>query len=575
VAILFVLKGADEGKRFELSEAAVTIGRDANNSCRLHDTEASRRHAEVRPLPEGGFQLVDLGSSNGTFLNQQPVKEPVTLQPGDQVQIGQTQLVYLAVQEGPSRSDLAEQINMISRTNHEAPSAIRSAISGGEGSRLLAHPDQAGGPWLKGALANLSVMYQVTQAVSHILDTDQLLDKIMDLIFGTIQADRGCIMLKAGEGNVFAPKAVRYRSGVDRQEKITISRSIMEHVLQKQQGVLVSDAAHDARFGGAQSVHGYGIREALCVPMRGRHETLGVLYLDTQTKPLEAGTSVNIFTDDHLMLAVAIGHQSALALEETRYYQAMVQAERLAAVGQTIAAISHHIKNILQGLRSGSELLQMGLADENRELLHHGAKVVEKNQRRIYDLVMDMLNYSKEREPALEATNLAEVVADVMEMVDARIKHASITLEVRCDAGIPPLLIDPEGLHRALLNVVSNAVDALDSHESPLLAVSTSLEHSGQWVQIVVADNGVGIPPEKQAEIFKPFVSSKGSRGTGLGLPVSRKILREHGGDLLVQSQPGKGSKFVLRLPAQFQRSPDAHLTLRKTMLSEAPSAED
>jgi signal transduction histidine kinase/pSer/pThr/pTyr-binding forkhead associated (FHA) protein len=573
VAILFVTKGADENKRFEL-EGVVTIGRDANNSCRLHDTEASRRHAELRPLPGGGHQLIDLGSSNGTFVNQQPIKE-VTLQPGDQVQIGQTHLVYLAVKEGNSRGDLAEQINMISRANHEAPSAIRSSVSGGEGSRLLAHPDKAGGPWLKNALANLSVMYQVTQAVSHILDTDQLLDKIMDLIFETIHADRGCIMLRSGEGNVFSPKSVRYRSGVDQQEKITISRSIMEHVLREQQGVLVSDAAHDQRFRGSHSVHGYGIREALCVPMRGRHETLGVLYLDTQVKPQEATHGGNIFTDDHLMLAVAIGHHAALALEETRYYQAMVQAERLAAVGQTIAAISHHIKNILQGLRSGSEMVQMGLGEDDKQLLQHGANLVGKSQRRIHDLMMDMLSYSKEREPALEATDLVEVVHDVLEIVEARIKHAGITLEVRCDETLPPMLIDPEGLHRALLNVVSNALDALENSDNPQLSVQTLLEHSSQWVQIVVADNGCGIPAEKLADIFKPFVSTKGSRGTGLGLPVSRKILREHGGDIVVQSQPGKGSKFILRLPAQFQRSPDAQLTLRKTMLSEAPPGEE
>ena len=75
MAILFVLKGADEGKRFELGDSVVTLGRDANNSCRLHDTEASRRHAELRPLPGGGYQIVDLGSSNGTFVQIEGERE--------------------------------------------------------------------------------------------------------------------------------------------------------------------------------------------------------------------------------------------------------------------------------------------------------------------------------------------------------------------------------------------------------------------------------------------------------------------------------------------------------------------
>ena len=91
----------------------------------------------------------------------------------------------------------------------------------------------------------------------------------------------------------------------------------------------------------------------------------------------------------------------------------MVQAERLAAIGQTIAALSHHIKNILQGLRSGSEILKMGLKDKNDKLLQQGWSIVEKNQGKIYDLVMDMLSYSKEREPAIEITDLNQMVRDV------------------------------------------------------------------------------------------------------------------------------------------------------------------
>ena len=97
----------------------------------------------------------------------------------------------------------------------------------------------------------------------------------------------------------------------------------------------------------------------------------------------------------------------------------MVQAERLAAIGQTIAALSHHIKNILQGLRSGSEILKMGLKDKDDELLQQGWKIIEKNQGKIYDLVMDMLSYSKEREPAIESTDLNSVVREVVELMAA------------------------------------------------------------------------------------------------------------------------------------------------------------
>ena len=102
------------------------------------------------------------------------------------------------------------------------------------------------------------------------------------------------------------------------------------------------------------------------------------------------------------MLMVAIGHQAGLAIENTMLYEAKLQAERLAAVGQTIATLSHHIKNILQGIRGGSYLIDMGLNDKDDAIVRRGWGIVEKNQAKIYNLVMDMLSYSKDREPALE-----------------------------------------------------------------------------------------------------------------------------------------------------------------------------
>jgi signal transduction histidine kinase/pSer/pThr/pTyr-binding forkhead associated (FHA) protein len=548
---LIVIKGADEGKQFELSGAVLGLGRDASNAIRLHDTEVSRRHAELRQV-EGGYALVDVGSANGTFLNGEPVREMV-LQSGDHLQIGQSVLVYSAGRsEVQGETDLADRISMITRQDLELSSAIIKTVGETEGSRILAQPQRAGTVWLQSALANLGIMYEAIQAVSHILDVDELLEKIMDLIFRSIEADRGCIMLRHPNTGQFEPKAIRWRRAPDSGEKMALSRTIMDHVLRDKQGVLVTDAAHDERFNAGQSIVRFGIREAICVPMKGRHETLGVLYLDTYTTSRDLVVQRKPggkFTEDHLKLAIAIAHQAALAVEDTQYHKAMLQAERLAAIGQAIAALSHHIKNILQGLRSGSEILKMGLNDKSENLLQQGWKIVEKNQGKIYDLVMDMLTYSKEREPAIEPTDLNSVVQDVIELLQGRLREVGAKLDTRLQEDLPTVPADPEGLHRALLNIMSNAIDAVEERKNPSVAVATLLEADGEWVRIVVLDNGIGIPLEKQPDIFKPFVSSKGAKGTGLGLAVSRKILREHGGDILLQSQPGKGSKFILRLP--------------------------
>jgi len=286
-----------------------------------------------------------------------------------------------------------------------------------------------------------------------------------------------------------------------------------------------------------------------------------VLYLDTRTSPRDIVVSNNPtgkFTEDHVKLAIAIAHQAALAVEDTRYHHAMLQAERLAAIGQAVAALSHHIKNILQGLRSGSDILKMGLSDKDENLLQKGWTIVEKNQGKIYDLVMDMLSYSKEREPAIENTDVNGVVQDVLELLQGRMKELNVKLETRLADDLPEIPVDPEGLHRALLNIVSNALDAVEERKSPQVALATILEGDGEWLRILVLDNGTGIPPNKLPDIFRPFLSTKGSKGTGLGLAVSRKIMREHGGDILVQSQPGKGTKFILRLPLRSPLSADA-----------------
>ena len=560
---LVVIKGADEGRQIELADKVVSVGRDGTNHLRLHDTEVSRRHAEFR-RKDDGYALVDIGSANGTFVNNQKIAE-ATLQPGDHIGFGQTVLVYSTGggnTDAPApASDLAEKISLITRPDLDISSAIVKSISDAEGSRLLSKPGEAS-PWLRNALADLAVMYEASQAISHILDLNELLDRILELVFRSAPADRGCVVLTTETGDL-APKAVRWRKVAERQEVFQLSRTIVDHVLKERQGVLVSDAAQDERFNTGQSILRFGIREVICVPMKGRHETLGVMYLDTQTTAREIAkqkTALGKFTEDHLALAIAVAHQAALAVEETRYHQAMLQAERLAAIGQTIAALSHHIKNILQGLRSGSEILKMGLDERNDKLIQQGWRVAEKNQSRIYDLVMDMLSYSKDRVPAVEPTNINETVKDIAELMQPRAQEMQATLEVKLGENVPIVPVDPEGLHRALLNIVGNAIDAVEGRPEPKVTVGTRADAS--WVRIIVIDNGAGIPPKQLQEIFKPFVSTKGSRGTGLGLPVSKKILREHGGDLLVQSQVGAGSKFTLRLPIKSPLTQDFAATV-------------
>ncbi|MCI0362604.1 MAG: FHA domain-containing protein, partial [Phycisphaerales bacterium] len=311
---LLVIRGADEGKQFDLTDAAVSIGRDASARIRLHDTEVSRKHAEFR-AGSGCYQVVDVGSANGTFVNNQKIKES-NLQAGDQIAMGQTILLYSSGHGSlvDTESDLAAKISMISRGDIELSSAIVKTVGELEGSRIFEEPDAAS-PWLKSALANLTVLYEASQAISHILDISELLNRILELVFRSIAADRGCIMLSQRGSADLEPRALRLRTQSDEQEKFALSRTIMDYVLREKKGILVTDAGKDERFSQGQSITKYGIREVICVPMKGRHETIGVLYLDTYTGARELASKQTIsgkFNEDHLHLAIAVAHQAAL-----------------------------------------------------------------------------------------------------------------------------------------------------------------------------------------------------------------------------------------------------------------------
>lgn len=562
MASLFVIQGADQGRRFELRPAPLALGRDLSNPIRLHDHEVSRRHAELRPLEPGsassGFRLVDLASANGTYVNEQPVDQAV-LRSGDRLRVGQT--VMLFHQGGASARELTERVDLLSRASAQDRSAIVRSISVGEGSMLLEAPDSAS-DWLKVRLANLSVLYQATQTISHVMDVDELLPRILQLVFESIGADRGAILLLDEKGEL-EPKAVRWKDDEEQQpdERLSISRTIIDHVLEQGQGVITTDAPGDQRFGPSESIVDYAIREAICVPIQGRHSNLGVLYADTLADAeLARGPSGNIqpkksrLGREHLTLMVAIGRQAGLAIENTQLYEAKIQAERLAAVGQTIATLSHHIKNILQGLRGGSYLIDLGLKEKDDGIVRRGWSILEKNQTKIYNMVMDMLSFSKDREPTLETAELNETVGDVVELMQSR--AAEMGVELAWEPGeVPPVTFDPDGIHRAVLNIVTNAIDACEEAAGAKVTVSTTWDEATQTARISVTDNGVGIPEEDLASIFQVFASSKGTRGTGLGLPVSQKILREHGGKIEVQSQVGRGTRFDLELP---QRKVDA-----------------
>ncbi|MBT6157220.1 MAG: FHA domain-containing protein [Planctomycetaceae bacterium] len=552
-ASILIIQGVDQGARFQVEAGgSAGIGRGAKNEIRILDTEVSRRHATLE-YGDGHLAIVDLGSSNGTFVNGQPVRTR-QLADGDQIQIGRSILLLNMAGDVNESEWAGDLVDLVGRQGADDRSSIVSEVSQEVDRELLDHSADAGTQELAQTLANLQVLYRISdEAVSPSISLEQLLQRILDLTIEVVGADRGCMLLDDPETGELVPHVFARRRGFDADAKMPVSRSIVDYVLQEGQGVRTSDARRDRRFEPGQSILQAGIREAMCVPMQGRYELRGVVYVDTTIPPERVvldGVVPDKFSEEQLRLLVAIARQAALAIENNRYQQALLKAERLATMGQTIAMLSHHIKNILQGVRGGSYLIDMGLKDHNEELVHKGWGIVEKNQNRIYHLVMDMLTFSKERQPALESAQLNETVGEVCELMQSRADDAKADLEFQPMPDLPVTVFDPEGIYRAVLNVVTNAIDATEATDSGTVRVETGYDGNTDSVYVCVTDNGAGIPEDQLKMIFNAFESTKGARGTGLGLAVSRKILREHGGDITVETEVGRGSQFLLTWPS-------------------------
>lgn len=563
---LTILKGLDEGRRFELTASVNAIGRDQGCFVRLQDTEISRRHAEIYKSPEG-FRFRDLGSANGCFVNCNSVQD-VLLKPGDQIQVGQTVLLFspLPGEIGANSTDPfveSLKINPVKiPENFERSFELLGTVPESEGSALLARPEGAQGDWLRGALARLGVIYEAINATSQILDIQLLLDRILDLILKTLSADHGSVLLAStfaqsaalqslGDSETYGDfKVVARATPSNGKNDVLVSRTVVDHVIQNKVGVLVSDAMSDLRFNAVQSIVRSGVREIICVPMKGRHATVGVVYLDKHPADMpQGGVKSYAFEKEHLTLAIAVAHQAALAIEDTLYYKARVQGERLAAVGEAVAHLSHHIKNILQGLKSGGEILKMGVVEKETPLLEQGLRIIEKNHTRLFDLVKDMLGFSKDREPAFQEKNLVEILTDVVELSIpmAKANGAEIRFEAFSDEVLA--FIDPEGIHRTILNLINNAIDAIREKSYGIINVKLKSTDEAGFIEIEVSDNGDGIKDADLKLIFAPFQSSKGNSGTGLGLAVAKKTIEEHKGRIWVESGPNKGASFYIRLP--------------------------
>jgi len=228
-----------------------------------------------------------------------------------------------------------------------------------------------------------------------------------------------------------------------------------------------------------------------------------------------------------------------------------LEAERLAAVGQTVAGLAHGIKNVLMGLDGGMYVIQSGMNNNNTELTHRGWEMLQNNIERISLYVKDFLNFAKGQQ-SINVTSIDPLVLaqDVFELFKNVAHKAGINLMAELSETVTPANMDYEGIHTCLVNLVSNALDACEISEKSGGNVILRLLDNDETLIFEVCDDGCGMDYEIKKKVFTTFFSTKGStKGTGLGLLVTRRITQEHGGRITLESTESKGSVFRLEFP--------------------------
>jgi len=493
--------------RFPLPDREPQLIGRSTEAVPLHDDSVSRRHAELTP-DEGRWWIRDLDSSNGTWINDRPVEDRTPLAPGDRIRCGDTVLVLARDEEAGSDGSIRAA----------DPSRVRVQVL----------PESTPAPVIETRLLPLFELI-------HDPDIPDLPAGLARVTAQLLDADAAATIRLDEHGAVVTTPVVRDRDGRPPSAPFDLPRALVIATLDSD-GPRVAIVEHGPTIA--------------AMPLRAGGMPPAMLAV---SRPADRP-----WQDADLELLTLIGRVAALLLATADRRTHASRTERLAAMGEAIAALSHSIKNILQGLRGGADAMELALDRENLGLAREGWQVMARNLDRILALSLNMLVYSKERGLDLESRTCRDVVSDVVGLVEAGARRRGVTIACDFDPTEPPILIDADALHQAMLNLVGNAIDAAEGEAGPTVRISTRFDPTGDRMRIDVADDGPGIPTDRRARIFEPFFSTKGQRGTGLGLAVARKLVHKHGGEIDLVEENRTGATFRVTLPASRDDEPDA-----------------
>lgn len=495
-------------ERHTVTETGLILGRGSDCDISLQEKFVSRQHARIW-VEDGQLWIRDLGSSNGIKVNGKRVMG-ANISEGAELWVGVARLNASPVKGSTVR---------------KARISMREA--GGVEQDILHEQNTE----------RLTVLYRASQLLGTVFDDKELHAKLLDLALSSVPGRRGFVIERDAEGRV---AILAHRSLGDDQQGPPLSRALIGEALNNGDAVLTLDARNDERFSNSASIVSHEIRSAMCVPLTGRRGICGAIYVDSGERSVR-------FSEDDLTLLTAIGRLAGVAIENAHLHAQMVEQERMAALGMATANLGHCMKNIVTGFRCGGEFLASGIEGEDFNTVRKGWPHIARCIERIDGLVMNMLTFGRnDRKWNDSRASVPLAVEQAMNTAGPRAAKYGVNLQLNMPATVPSVRGDEQELYRVFLNLVTNAVEACLENGG---FVKADIVIAGQHLEVRVKDTGPGISKEVQAQLFAPFFSTKGSAGTGLGLSTARKIVQEHGGSIRVESEPGEGATFIVKLP--------------------------
>lgn len=383
-----------------------------------------------------------------------------------------------------------------------------------------------------------------TQRLSNIISTatepELIVSALIELARQVVPVLDCNIFLFQSTASRLLPLSSKGSSRLGDEAQRQLEAGIVDWVIAEKKTVIIPDLEHMM----AKTSN----RNFVIVPLILRSQGIGVFVIHTEKAQQE-------FSNQDIQLLSVLANQAAVGVENWRTYQQllkaneelkasqaqMIQAAKLAAIGELAAGIAHEIKNPLQVLMLHMELVQAGRP------LPNWMEMFSKQLKRLSDITLRLMNFSRNasEEVIAEPINVNKALDDIVMMVRHEFEGNGITLDVTLGEELPAVGGNANYLQQVFLNLLINARDAMPNGGT--ISVATAL--TGFHISIRIADTGTGIPKEIQEKIFKPFFSTKGEKGTGLGLAICSKIIAQHKGELRVESEVGKGTVFTIYLP--------------------------